>query len=253
MWTACATAAGVCGTQRGIDLYRVAIVEDDRAAGARYAEFVRENAPFEAAVRQFSSAEEYEQARGPAPDIAILDVELGGKSGLQLAAELNVKNPACQVVFLTAHQQYNMDAYRTEHVYYVLKTGLETHLPLALAKAAERLEQTENGRLLVKQGDAAAAVLFRDILYMERYGRATFIHCQGGREYVSGDNFPAMLKKLDRGEFCVSHRNFLVNLRHVRDVDKKAMTLSSGVQIPLSRNRYKPLLNALAGYLGGGG
>ena len=86
-------------------MYRVAIVEDDRAACARYTDFVRENAPFEAAVRQFLSVEEYEQARGPAPDIAILDIELGGKSGLQLAAKLNEQHPACQVVFLSSFQQ----------------------------------------------------------------------------------------------------------------------------------------------------
>lgn len=68
----------------------------------------------EAAVYGFSTASEaLAFARSCRVDLALVDIELGKKSGLDLCRELIALNPRVNVVFLTAHPGYALDAWDT--------------------------------------------------------------------------------------------------------------------------------------------
>lgn len=54
-------------------------------------------------------------------DIVFLDIEMPGKSGMQLAEELHIMNPSISVVFVTAYSQYAVDAFELSVVDYLMK------------------------------------------------------------------------------------------------------------------------------------
>ena len=54
-------------------------------------------------------------------DVAFLDIELAGESGLSLAKELSLQNPRINIIFLTGHSEYAMDALEMHSSGYLMK------------------------------------------------------------------------------------------------------------------------------------
>lgn len=58
---------------------------------------------------------------GYCPDIAVLDIKMPEVDGISLAEKLNQSYPRCRIIFLTGFTDYTFDAYRADHIWYVLK------------------------------------------------------------------------------------------------------------------------------------
>ena len=54
-------------------------------------------------------------------ELAVLDIEMGNSSGLELCRKLQEINPTTNVVFLTAYADYSLDAWKTEASGFILK------------------------------------------------------------------------------------------------------------------------------------
>ena len=76
------------------------------------------------------------------PDVAFLDIRMPGLSGLELARRIE---PRTHVVFVTAFDQYALDAFQVNAVDYLLKPVDPTRLDQALGRARSRLEQARAG------------------------------------------------------------------------------------------------------------
>ena len=65
--------------------------------------------------------EAIEYARIKRVELAVLDIEMGNSSGLELCRKLQEINPPTNVVFLTAYADYSLDAWKTEASGFILK------------------------------------------------------------------------------------------------------------------------------------
>lgn len=65
--------------------------------------------------------EAIEYARIKRVELAVLDIEMGNSSGLELCRKLQEINPTTNVVFLTAYADYSLDAWKTEASGFILK------------------------------------------------------------------------------------------------------------------------------------
>ena len=70
------------------------------------------------------------------PDVAFLDIRMPGLTGLEVAAGALQASPATQVVFVTAYDQYAIDAFDKGAVDYLLKPIARERLRLTYGKAA---------------------------------------------------------------------------------------------------------------------
>ncbi|MDO4492816.1 MAG: response regulator [Clostridia bacterium] len=107
------------------------IVEDAPLELRRLERLVKQCAP-EDALRSFPDAEEALAAGEPLPDVAFLDVELPGMSGVELAGKLCAQKPDCNIVFTTAYSDYMPDAFSLFASGYLLK-------PFAVEEVAAQL------------------------------------------------------------------------------------------------------------------
>ncbi|KOS63958.1 response regulator [Lysinibacillus sp. FJAT-14222] len=71
-------------------------------------------------------------------DIVFLDIEMIDMHGLQVAKQLVIKQPSLQIIFVTAHAQFAVDAFEVEATDYLLKPVHEKRLIKALTKAQQR-------------------------------------------------------------------------------------------------------------------
>src|ERR1051325_6014789 len=112
------------------------------------------------------------------PDVACLDIRMPGLTGLEVAAAAAEASPATQVVFVTAYDQYAVDAFERGAVDYLLKPIA----PERLAATVQRIKARGAGEGLA--GDALAALVRQ--LDAGRFAEArpplTWITASAGRE-----------------------------------------------------------------------
>lgn len=191
------------------------------------------------------------------PDAVFLDIEMPGRSGMQLAEELCSSKFKGSIVFTTAYNAYAIKAFRLSALDYLLKPISEDHLLEAVAKLQQQRNtldnQTKLTALTANLGDEGNNLLcipvqggyeyipIHDIYYLEADGSYVKIVCAGNKQKIVSKNlkyFETTLESIPK--FIRTHRSFLVNLDQVSSYSKAdggSLTLSNGAKIPISRER----------------
>lgn len=220
-------------------MIQLAICDDDgilRNFAAKIAESALDKAPH--FIRRFDNpaALQLEISEGGyVPDIAILDIQMAQMDGITLAKDVNRLAPSCRVIFISSYSDYLMDAYETEHVYYVLKSDIENRLPAALEKAM----RTDEARryFVIKIGSQRRVIPLRSVLCLERKLHKALIHTQ--QEDIETTQSPDELISACGAaeEFIRCHQSYWVNGRAVALMNADSFILSDGSLVPISRAR----------------
>ena len=186
---------------------------------------------------EFSGANELlfkMEATAYAPDIALLDIQMPGIDGIELAGEINRIAPECKIVFISSYIFYAPEVYDTEHIYFVLKSQIDERLPLALNKAVASIARPKSF-MLVKSGASVTRLPAESIMYLERAlhktkvvtGTESFMTTQSPAELLSGID--------DDNAFIHCHQSYWVNVRNVATMETNGFKLTSGTLVPISR------------------
>jgi len=179
------------------------------------------------------------------PDIAFLDIRMPGLSGLDVAVAATDVSPRTQVVFVTAYDQYAIDAFEHGAIDYLLKPVT----PERLAVTVQRL-QARGAGFAGSQGEADSLAVLSQRLAAQRATASdkpplTWLTASAGREtrliliddvaYFRADNKyttvvtaegEALLRKpirellevLDTNTFKQIHRSTIVNLKAIAGI-----------------------------------
>ena len=152
-----------------------------------------------------------EQLAEKQPDIAFLDIRMPGISGIEVARSLSELSPRTQVVFVTAYDQYAIDAFEQGAMDYLLKPVSDERLLATRERILSRLPSTRQDdavleRLLQRLGPSQGAA--------ERPPLA-WITASNGRETQL-----IMLEVLDPQHFRQIHRSTIVNMKAVAAVSR---------------------------------
>ncbi len=216
---------------------RIAVCDDDArqadalaASAAAWAQDAGQ--PCETAV--FLSAEAFLFAPGPW-DILLLDVEMPGMSGTELARRLRESDSRVQIVFITSHFEFMGEGYEVDALHYLVKPVETAKLSAVLDKAAARLAEEPPSLVVVSDGETVK-LYERDILYAEARAHDTAIRTAKA-EYRVRESIGALAARLS-ADFFQTHRSYYVSLKHVRRISRTAVTLDDGTEVPLARGRY---------------
>jgi len=127
-------------------MYRILVVDDEAFITDSLAFLLENQAPAELeVVKAYSAAQALELLNHSAFQIVISDIEMPGKSGLDLLREIHAKWPRCKVVFLSGHDdfQYAHQAMRYNAVRYVLKNEGDDVLLEAVAECIRRIDREQ--------------------------------------------------------------------------------------------------------------
>lgn len=185
-------------------------------------------------------------ARG-AFDILFLDIAMKPLNGLELAEKLRARGDESRLVFITAYQQYAIDAYDVQAYHYLLKPVDISKLEAVLMRLCSLLKGEYEHAVTIRQGTAVRRVPYEQILYLEVMNRKIYLH-------KDGESLP-FYGKLNEIEptlpdaFFRCHRSYIVNLDHVRHYKKDEIWLDNEEVVPLSRRRYQAFGLAFMYYL----
>lgn len=226
-----------------MDTYRLAICEDDsivREGIHRFCEetLTKENISHE--IKEFSGAEELDEALKAEPeafDLLILDIMLGEKSGMELAKDVRRWDEKTSIIFVTGYQEYIEMGYDVQASQFLIKPIVWDKLRTALLRDCRKKYGQKN--VVLQKGRKLLKLPLEDILYAEADGRhGVLIFFSEGTE-----SFPINLSKLEEQiegkQFVRCHNSYLVNLKHIRRLDKQNLILDNGQDLPISRTYLK--------------
>lgn len=197
------------------------------------------------------------------PHVIFLDIEMPGRSGVQLAEDLFKGKFPLQIVFTTAYNEYAVEAFRLSAVDYLLKPIHENHLSEAVEKVRKNLNQQDDWSRLEgfltnmhsEQAKVIAVPVFNGyqnidlerLSYIEADGSYTHIYIDGVKELTISKNlkyFEAILES--NQNFLRVHRSYLINMNHVIRVERRGrgtLVMSNGSEIDIARDRRDYILS----------
>lgn len=230
---------------------KIGICEDDAGQRHYLAEQVRAWAGGNRhliEVEQYPGAKEflfsYEESKDF--DILLLDIEMPGVSGIELAKRVRSENTAVQIVFITGYYEYFSDGFDVSALHYLLKPANEAKLFPVLDRAVHNLSSRQRCVLLAT-GEADIKVSLTDILYAEAENVYVNVHALSGN-YRVRMSLGKFAEQLDE-TFYKAHRSYVVSLKHISKITRKEITVTNGDVIPLRRGAYNEIHTALIRYL----
>lgn len=225
---------------------KLAICDDN----AEYAQFIdslvaqwAERSGIQAHTARFPSAEaflfQYEEERDF--DILLLDVEMGGMDGVELAKRVRRQDNAVQIVFITGYTDYIAEGYEVAALHYLTKPVDGDKLFQVLTRAVGRLRRNEPALTLELPGEVVRVPLSK-IRYVDVLHNYVTVHAD--RDYNLKRPLAELERQLD-GQFYRIGRSCIVNLNFVRRVTRTAVELSGGGSLPLPRGQYEGLNRAI--------
>jgi two-component system response regulator AlgR len=165
-------------------------------------------------------------------DLVLLDVQMPGRDGTQLAAELRLKTPAPAIVFVTAHAQHALKAFDLEAIDYLTKPVKRERLQMALRRVAQRLAggqpvvpapvaQEEGPVIVVTDRGRIIRVPVGDVLYLKAELKYVTLRT-AEHTHVLDDSLADLEERLG-DHFLRVHRNALVARRAVRALERRAL------------------------------
>lgn len=196
-------------------------------------------------------------------DLVFLDIELGDGTGLELLQNYPQRN--FEVIFITAHSHYAVQAFQFSAIDYLLKPFDPERLLEAVSRARIGIQQSaklqqlevlvENlqskqlpRRLVLRDMDNIHLFELDDLLYAVAEGSYTRLFFKEQREWLSSKNLKYFEGVLKKGPFFRTHQSFLVNLNYVLRFERMeggSLVLQSGQQIPVAVRRQKLLVEQL--------
>jgi two-component system LytT family response regulator len=244
-------------------MIRILLVDDEQAARERLRQMLGPIPDLEIVGEAADGEEALQKVVELHPDLLLLDIQMPGCSGLEVAACLPAPRP--QIVFCTAFDQYAVDAFEMHAVDYLLKPVNRVRLARSIERvrradspsaggAVERALQTlraRNTRLLARHGDGYRVVPRQDVVCFLSDGGLTKL-CTRERSYLLDPTLNDLEERLDPAFFFRVSRAAIVNLDCVTEVLPLAggvaeVVLNTGLRLEVSRRRLKELLERLAG------
>ena len=174
-------------------------------------------------------------------DILLLDIEMGGMSGVELARAVRAGNREVQIIFITGYTDYIADGYDVEALHYLVKPVTEEKFYAVLDRAVLKLQRNERA-LILDLGDEKARVPLYEIRYLEVRGKLVTVYADG--EYTVRSTLQELEKELGE-DFFRTGRSYIVNLKRIRRVTRTDIVLADGSAVPLPRGMYDAVNRAM--------
>lgn len=203
----------------------------------------------------------YEIQDGKHFDLLLLDIEMPGLSGMELAEQIHALLPDALMIFVTAHYKYAVDAYALHIFRYIPKNQLKERLPHALKDAASLLEIQNTDSYIISSQNRLERIPLKEILYIEKEGKNAIFHTATAENPETSQTesrtaqtrrirktLTEIFEELNSEEFYFIERGYIVNLRHVSGISHTDCILTDQTHLPVSQSRLPEFKKRLSKY-----
>jgi two-component system LytT family response regulator len=197
------------------------------------------------------------------PQLVFLDISLPGKSSFDLLSELGKIN--FEIIFVTAHHEFALKAFRYSAVDYLVKPVDEDILVDSVKRAVKRINSANDNiltlmhnvqnrevkrkmKLCIPSLNGFRVVEMKDIMYCEASGSYTNFILSGNNIICSAKPIYEYDELLSGAGFIRIHKSYLVNLLHVKEYvrgEGGSVILSDNREVAVSRRKKDYFLSRM--------
>ena len=213
-------------------MIKVILIEDEPEIRKILRKIIEKQDGFEVVAECGSFAEALTESSRYKPDVAFVDIDLGGESGLDCAKLLTELHPKIKIVFATAHSEYMANAFEIYAFDYLVKPFNMERVIRTLKKLKESLPKSEEAdsvdaivqsdrfkdKLMIKSKEQIFFVDTSEIIMLERIDGVTRIVTKD-EVFQSSASLSDMEAKLDPKEFFRCHKSYIINLSCISRIE----------------------------------
>jgi len=199
------------------------------------------------------------------PQLVFMDIAMPEKTGFDLLNEINERD--FEVIFVTAHNDFMLQAFQFSAVDYLLKPVDVDLLKQAVARVAQKVETKQGGnnletllhniaqkgstpkmKLCISSLKGFLVVDIQDIIYCEASSNYTNFHFTNRADICASKPIHEYETLLGESNFVRIHKSFVVNLQHVKEYirgEGGTVILSNGHDIEVSRRKKELLMTKM--------
>ena len=256
---------------------RTVVVDDERPARNELYFLLDQLDGVDVVGQASNGIEAMDVIREQKPDLVLLDIQMPGRTGFEVTRELLLREVNTQIVFVTAYDQYAIEAFEVNAVDYLLKpveAGRLGHsiervkrrmaseraagrdvddrqLERVLQQVSQRRSQRE--RIALKVGERFQLIPSDDIIYASLVDDVITVVAGGLTGTSNFRTLDELHSNLDPEVFWRVHRSHLVNINKVKEIMPwfsrnyiLKMKDAKGTEIPVSRAQTKRLREYLS-------
>jgi two-component system LytT family response regulator len=234
-------------------MIRAIIIDDERLARNELKKLLLDFPEIEVIAEAANAAEGVERIDSLNPDLIFLDIQMPGKTGFDMLAELE---RAPNVIFTTAYDEYALKAFEVNALDYLLKPVEPKRLADALQKlqleedkepisdhaiSVNRSILNEHDQVFVKDGERCWFVKLSDIRLFESVGNYAKVYFGPNKPLIL-KSLNALEERLDEKVFFRANRKHIVNLRLIEKIEPYfngglLLEMKGGEKIEVSRRQ----------------
>ena len=183
-------------------------------------------------------------------DLILLDIEMPGFSGMDVAGKIKPYLPDVKIIFITSHIEYAIDAFELSIFRYVPKDKREVKLPAAVRDAIKLLT-LEGGKVYtIQSGSRLEKIPCKDILYIRKEGKNAELIDEKGSITRVRKSLQQVFDELGSEEFIFTDRGCIVNIIHVMQIKDSEAVMKNGEHLPVSRSHLQDVKLKINSYWG---
>lgn len=224
---------------------KICVCDDDKHTAEKIRGLIKEQTP-EFQVDMFSCGEDV--LSDGSFDIAFLDIQMSGASGIDTAAELKKRFPDIIIVFISSYSDYVTDAFSLEAFQYLVKPVDRDKFCEVFHKALDSYKKAHYlHKIHSNKGELYIPI--RNIMYIETYGRRLRIWTNQDK-FEYNDKIKSEYDKLRPFDFVRAHQGCIVNMQYVRNWTKTQFILKDGQCISIGRSYQNTAADEFTKYIG---
>ncbi len=189
------------------------------------------------------------------PELLILDVEMPGLTGIQLAKSLT-QIPL--IIFISSHSHYAIDAFEVDAIDYLVKPVAAERLMRAVEKARaltemkrsttaqEAFKLSTDNTFFIKEKNAFTRISYNDVLYIQSLGDFVNIFLQDGEKKIALVSLKNLEQQLPAMQFVRIARTHMVNKQKITSIDSSFISLGK-LQLPMGKTYAEDVMKAVIG------
>ncbi len=191
------------------------------------------------------------------PELVFLDINLTDGTAFDFLEQTKEQN--FKVIFITAYEEFALQALKAGAVDYILKPVALEELETAIEKVttlsveeqkkqintAKAVWNNDDAKLIISVHDSFQVIDINVLLYCESDKGYTTFYCSDNKKYVVSKTLKAFEERLLESNFTRPHQSFLVNLKFIDRYDKSGVIyLKNEQKIPVSFRKKDAFLKA---------
>lgn len=238
-------------------MLNIAICDDselDALAARKVIKNTLNNLNQEAEIEYYLNAEDMQDKllkKNEPLDLLILDIDMPGVSGLDLAEKLRANNLKLLIIFLSNYEEFVFKAIEFKPFRYIRKSKLETEMPFAIQSAVKVIAANSDLQITLDTDNGNIRIMMSEIMYYETEKRKVAVILKNGKKLIVNKNITEMQKHIQNEKFIMIHRSCVVNVDHVHNIHDYAVKLDNNETLIVSRPRYKAVKQKILKMWGG--